>query len=131
MVSRLCLVADAGLAVTALVKAAFGEKHFSKLVDNLAFGSYNKRFGGGSEDDPVGNYGKGVLEVCEKLKMAGVPGECVLYKGARHEILNDFTYEDVKSDILKFFSTMFTQTNDSSHRRGIKGVHALRKYLWF
>ncbi len=157
--------ADAGLAVIAATKAIFGEKHFSKLVDNLAFGSYNKRFGGGSkddpkpwltndaevrkqyysdkycsfnftvsamgdlikltkysnsddwyesipadlpvllvagEDDPVGNYGKGVLEVCDKLKKAGVSAECVLYKGARHEILNDFTYEDVKSDILKF-----------------------------
>ena len=157
--------ADAGLAVIALVKAAFGEKHFSKLVDNLAFGSYNKRFGGGSEDDPkpwltndvevrkqyycdkycsfnftvsamgdlikltkysnsadwysrvpadlpvllvageddpVGNYGKGVLEVFDKLKRAGVCAECILYKGARHEILNDFTYEDVKGDILTF-----------------------------
>ena len=32
-------------------------------------------------------------------------GHCVtkiLYTGARHEILNDFTYEDVKRDILVF-----------------------------
>ncbi len=54
------------------------------------------------EDDPVGNYGKGVLEVEKKLKKQGVNVKCTLYKGARHEILNDFTYEDVKRDIINF-----------------------------
>ena len=44
--------AGAGLALTSLVKAFCGEKHISPLVESLAFGSYNKRFGGGSEDDP-------------------------------------------------------------------------------
>ena len=44
--------AGAGLALVALVKTFRGEKYFSPLVDALAFGSYNKRFGGGSEDDP-------------------------------------------------------------------------------
>ena len=157
--------ADAGLALIACVKAIRGEKHFSPLVDKLAFGSYNKRFGGGSkedpkpwltndaevrkqyysdkycsfnftvsamgdliklmkhsnsedwywnippeisvlfvsgEEDPVGNYGKGVTEVSEALKREVAYVKCILYKGARHEILNDFTYETVKKDILTF-----------------------------
>ncbi len=54
------------------------------------------------EDDPVGNYGKGVLEVEAKLKKRGHDVKCILYKGARHEILNDFTYEITKNDILYF-----------------------------
>lgn len=54
------------------------------------------------EDDPVGNYGKGVLQVESKLKKQNVNVKCVLYKGARHEILNDFTYSDVKEEIVRF-----------------------------
>lgn len=54
------------------------------------------------EDDPVGNYGKGVLEVEEKMKKQGKNARAIIYKGARHEILNDFTYEDVKKDIIGF-----------------------------
>ena len=54
------------------------------------------------EDDPVGNYSKGVLEVEEGLKKKGVPVKCVIYKGARHEILEDFTHDDVVRDILAF-----------------------------
>lgn len=157
--------ADAGLLLIAIIKRLFGEKHFSPLIDKIAFGSYNKRFGGGTptdpkpwltcdeqvrtnyyadkfcsfnftvsamgdlirlikeansdnfykefpkstqvllvsgEEDPVGNYGRGVLEVSKKLSDAGVAQSCILYEGARHEILNDFTYEAVKNDILGF-----------------------------
>jgi alpha-beta hydrolase superfamily lysophospholipase len=54
------------------------------------------------EDDPVGNYGKGVLEVEKKLQECGHDVKSIIYKGARHEILNDFTYEDVRSDIINF-----------------------------
>ena len=157
--------ADAGLAVIAAVKKFKGERHISKLVDNLAFGSYNKRFPEVSdsdpspwltndksvrekyyadkfctfkftvsamgdlirltkysnakvwyesyptslptllvsgEDDPVGGYGKGVREVADKLTARGVPVTLKLYSTARHEILNDFIYEQVKEDILEF-----------------------------
>ncbi|MBR2346695.1 MAG: alpha/beta fold hydrolase [Clostridia bacterium] len=54
------------------------------------------------EDDPVGNYSKGVLEVEKGLKKKGIPVKCVIYKGARHEILEDFTHDDVVRDILAF-----------------------------
>ena len=157
--------ANIALALIAVIKKIKGERHFSKLLDTLAFGSYNKRFGGGTpkdpkpwltndeevrkryyadkyctfnftvsamgdlihlvkysngaefydsldknvsvllvagEDDPVGNYGKGVSEVEKKLIKKGKQVKKVLYKGARHEILNDFTYGDVKKDILEF-----------------------------
>ena len=158
-------IAGAGLALVALIKLLRGDRHISKLIDSVAFGGYNKRFGGGSEsdpkpwltndtavrekyyadkfctfnftvsamgdlirlikysnrgawfsslcedmpillvageDDPVGNYGKGVLEVEKRLKGCGYNVTCVIYKGARHEILNDNTYEDTKRDILQF-----------------------------
>ncbi len=160
-------VADVGLALIGAIKLFKGEKHISRLVDNIAFGSYNKRFGGGTpedpspwltcddeirkkyyadkyctfkftvsamgdlirlikysnraewyrnipsslpillvsgEEDPVGNYGKGVREVEAKLKKQGKNVECILYKGARHEILNDFTYEATYNDIVNFCS---------------------------
>ena len=54
------------------------------------------------ENDPVGNYGKGVREVEAKLKRRGHDVKCILYKGARHEILNDFCYDEVKRDIIEF-----------------------------
>lgn len=159
--------ADAGLLLIGAIKRIKGERHISKLIDNIAFGSYNKRFGGGTpedpspwltcdeavrkryyadkyctfkftvsamgdlirlikysnrkdwyrnipsslpillisgEEDPVGNYGKGVREVEAKLKKQGKNVECILYKGARHEILNDFTYEATYKDIVNFCS---------------------------
>ncbi len=158
-------VAGAGLALIGLIKLFRGDKHISPLIENVAFGSYNKRFGGDDPDDskkwltndesirriyyadkycmfkftvsamgdliklikccnsnkwfknidekmpillvsgaedPVGDYGKGVLKVEENLKKNGKNVICKLYDGARHEILNDFTYDTVKEDILSF-----------------------------
>ncbi len=54
------------------------------------------------ENDPVGDYGRGVMQVSNKLKARGIPSKCILYADARHEILNDFTYSEVKADILDF-----------------------------
>ena len=159
--------AGLGLALIGAIKAFKGDKHISRLVDAIAFGSYNKRFGGdvpgdpklwltndeavrqayyadryctfgftvsamgdlirlirytncrawyqrfpaalpvllvSGEEDPVGNYGKGVREVEAKLKKQGKAVSCILYPGARHEILNDFTYESVRDDLLRFCS---------------------------
>ncbi len=156
-----------GLAVISMIKKLRGERYISDFVYNLAFTSYNKRFGGGTdsdpspwltrdaeqrkkyyadrfctfkftvsamddlirlnkitnkdkwfksvpkalpillvsgENDPVGDYGKGVLQVSEGLQKEGINARCILYPDARHEILNDSTYEDVKKDILEFLS---------------------------
>lgn len=158
-------LAGAGLAVIGVIKAVKGDHHISDLVQNLAFGSYNDRFGGGTPEDPspwltrdtavrekyyadpfctfrftvsamgdlirlnklsnrkgwyekmprelpilllsgsmdpVGDYGKGVTQVCEDLQKTGHNARCILYPDARHEILNDDTYEQVRSDILAF-----------------------------
>ena len=55
-------------------------------------------------DDPVGDYGKGVLKVKTKFDEAGVSDVSLkLYEGARHEILNDFSRDEVQKDILAFF----------------------------
>lgn len=58
------------------------------------------------EDDPVGNYGKGVLQVYDNLKKSGHNVECRIYPNARHEILNESdtvekVYEDIKTFIEK------------------------------
>lgn len=157
--------AGAGLALIGLIKAFKGDRHFSPLIDGMAFGSYNKRFGEASADDsklwltndesvrrayyadkyctfnftvsamgdlirlikytnctqwykslpgdmpillvsgeqdPVGNYGEGVREVERKLGKAGKSVTCKLYADARHEILNDITYDTVCEDIRGF-----------------------------
>ena len=157
--------AGAGIALSGGIKLFRGEKHVSPMLEKIAFGSYNDRFGGGTfddpnpwlttdasvrekynkdplctfkftvsamgdlirltknansaswykelspgipvllvsgEEDPVGDFGKGVREIEKKLRKRGFDVECILYAGARHEILNDFTYGDVKRDVLEF-----------------------------
>ena len=156
--------AGAGLAMISLIKLFKGDRHISKFIDGVAFGSYNSRFKDeldiapgawlttdidvrkkyhadkyctfkftvsamgdlmqllkrsnrsawyknipdmpillvSGEDDPVGNYGKGITGVKNKLEKSKKKVSCILYKGARHEILNDFTYSQVKGDILNF-----------------------------
>ena len=159
--------AGMGIALVEIIKCFKGDKHFSKLIDNITFGSYNKRFGGNipedpklwltndenvrkkyyadpycmfnfsvsamgdlirlikytnaakwykniseslpilllsGADDPVGDYGKGVKIVETRLRKYGKKVDSKLYQGARHEILNDFTYDDVRDDILKFLN---------------------------
>ncbi len=55
------------------------------------------------EADPVGNYGKGVTEVYEKLKNAGVKDvQCKLYPNDRHELLNELDKDVVMQDILNW-----------------------------
>ena len=53
-------------------------------------------------DDPVGDYGKGVTKVYDKLKKAGKDAKMKLYPNNRHEILNDTAYDEVTADIIDF-----------------------------
>lgn len=53
-------------------------------------------------DDPVGDFGKGVTSVYEKLKEQGANVEIKLYENNRHEILNDIAYDQVVEDILNY-----------------------------
>lgn len=55
-------------------------------------------------DDPVGDNGKGVTKVYDRLKAAGANVSIKLYEGYRHEILNDYCRDQVISDIKAFIS---------------------------
>jgi len=53
------------------------------------------------QDDPVGDYGDGVRQVCHRLREAGLQDvQLVLYDAMRHEILNERERERVYADIL-------------------------------
>lgn len=159
-------LASIGLALIAIIKLFFGAKHVSKLIDNIAFGTYNNKFDKSrakedpsqwlsndedvrrryyedkycgfkftvsamgdlirmikncnsdkwysalpkdvpmllvsGSDDPVGNYAAGVHEVEQKLREKDISADCIIYDGARHEILNDISRENVIEDILEF-----------------------------
>lgn len=52
------------------------------------------------EEDPCGDYGKGVKKVASRLRRAGVTEVTLtLYPGARHEILNEIDREKTYRDI--------------------------------
>ena len=158
-------VAGIGLVLIKIIKALRGDRHISKLLDDVAFGNYNDAWGGGTDvdtdpwltsdvsvrmryyadplctfqftasamgdlvtltkesnrkqwftnmpkdvpvllvsgkEDPVGNFGEGVKKVHNGLLKAGVKSEMKIYENARHEILNDISYNDVVRDILAF-----------------------------
>ena len=57
-------------------------------------------------DDPVGNMGKGIRQVTAWLKDTGHNTEMILYKGYRHEILNEEIAGQVSNDILLFIETV-------------------------
>ena len=63
-------------------------------------------------EDPVGNYGKGVEEVYEKLIAQGVTDVSrKLYPGMRHEILNEIGREEAYADILNFLISQISEEN--------------------
>ena len=54
-------------------------------------------------DDPVGDFGKGVMQVYDAMTAAGCDNVTYkLYQGGRHEILNDTVRDEVKSDIAEW-----------------------------
>ncbi len=56
------------------------------------------------DEDPVGQYGKGVERLYEMYKKCGLQDvRITLYKGMRHEILNETERSKVYEDVLKFF----------------------------
>lgn len=64
------------------------------------------------EDDPVGNYGKGVRQVERMLRNAGIRDlSCRLYPGGRHEILNETNRQEVYEDVWKWLQTHVDSVN--------------------
>ena len=147
------------------VKRAKGERYVSKNINDLIFGTYNRRFGYddpynwistlketrtafandplcnysfsvsaledllrlsrecnksrwfssrvrkkpilllSGENDPVGDYGMGVKKVHDRLKSKGADIKFVLFRGCRHEPLNDISREKAIDTILDFLNT--------------------------
>lgn len=53
------------------------------------------------EEDPVGNWGKGVRQVAANMRRYGVRDLTLrLYPGARHELLNETNRDEVTTDLL-------------------------------
>lgn len=161
------LVLNAGQLICRVLAAFKGWKYRSKFVDNLSFGSYNKKFEPAEttkdwitsdkerkkkyvedplcsymftlgayyqmfegmkvltrkdsiaripkelpilfvsgEDDPVGAFGKGIIKVYEKYRSAGIHNLSIhLYKGDRHEILNEVNRKDVYEDLRRWIES--------------------------
>ena len=59
------------------------------------------------EEDPVGDYGKGVKSVAEGLRATGhVNVTTKLYPGCRHEVLNETNRQEVTEDLLEWIRTV-------------------------
>ena len=52
--------------------------------------------------DPVGNYGKGVKKVYERLVAAGCNVRLKLYEGGRHEMHNEINKDEVFADLIAY-----------------------------
>lgn len=52
------------------------------------------------ENDPVGDFGKGVRYVYDNLKKCGADADLKLYAGARHELFNEINREEVFADLV-------------------------------
>lgn len=55
-------------------------------------------------NDPVGNYGKGVTAVWQRLVGTGCNAELKLYEGARHEMHNETNADEAFADIMNFLA---------------------------
>lgn len=55
--------------------------------------------------DPVGDYGKGILEILNRLKEEGkVFSDGIIYRDARHDLLNETNQEEIFADIQEWIS---------------------------
>lgn len=62
------------------------------------------------EDDPVGNFGKGVKRVYDTYKALGIRDiQCKLYSTDRHEILNELDRDQVYEDIFQWTEARCTR----------------------
>lgn len=81
-----------------IIRQACSDKVISAVPENLPV------YFVAGKDDPVGDYGKGVVKAKQKFEKAGVKDVSItLYEGARHEILNDTCKRQVMDDLLDFF----------------------------
>lgn len=77
------------------------ENNFSKIPKNLPILIIS------GDEDPVGNFGKGVRDLFERYENIGVENLSIkLYEGARHELLNETNRDEVIDDIIKWIDNL-------------------------
>ena len=55
------------------------------------------------EDDPVGDFGRGVKKAVNAFKASGMEDvECILYPECRHELINELNKDEVFQDVLEW-----------------------------
>ena len=63
-------------------------------------------------EDPVSNYGKGILKLEKEYKKLGLTNvQSKIYPGLRHEILNEDSREEIYKDIVEFFKKDLEKKN--------------------
>ena len=75
------------------------EESFQKTAKDLPIYIFS------GDKDPVGEMGKGVKKVAKNYKKAGVLDVTLkLYKGGRHEMLNEVNKKEVQKDLLNWLN---------------------------
>lgn len=84
-----------------LAKLANDPNTLNKIDRKMHIGLFS------GDKDPVGNYGKSVIKLYEYLNDNEFENVYIkLYKGARHELLNELNREEVKKHLLKFIHSI-------------------------
>lgn len=75
------------------------------------------------DKDPVGDYSKGVREVCKALKKTGHTNVLMkIYEGARHEILNETNRREVYIDIIDWLDEKTDRNEEIQEKKAKNGV---------
>lgn len=170
-----------GIFLCNLVGAICGKRHRSKLIKNLAFSGYNRRFEGDTgcewvtsdpdrlaayaadpkctftftvrgyhdlftllryvnsdkwyenmpknvpiflfcgENDPVGNYSKGVKQVADRLLEQDVSSvRLEVYRGERHEVLNGLSRAKCYADVQEWIDGVIEGVRDARNTRNAR-----------
>lgn len=178
------LEAELGMKLCKVIASVKGWDYRSKLIDAMAFGSYNRKFKPvrtqkdwltrdqkivdtyiadercqfiftvngyyhlflslaklgnkdyiqkmpknlpvlfvSGEDDPVGNFGKGVKKVVESFRELGMKKvSCKLYPDDRHEILNELDRDQVYEDLYEWLKKESRQPSAESKKKATATV---------
>ena len=84
------------------------------------------------DNDPVGEYGKGVKQVFEDLKKTGHQNVIMkLYPEARHELLNELNRDEVMSDIVGWMDKILAKQEGPNNHSSILFLYYLPKISKF
>ncbi len=89
------------------------KKSLAKLNPATSIGIFS------GSDDPIGAKGRGVKKLEEMYKRQGVPVECRIYEGMRHEIHNEIGKEAPMKDVADFFDRFIIYAQPSLADLGV------------